>query len=256
MSGEIITQHGSSVVMSETQSIMAVIERIATNPDADIAKLEKMLDMQERILNRNAKQAFTADLAAMQMQLPRVAEKGSGHNNAKYALLEDINDKVRPTLHQYGFAITYRVSHSGTGINVTTVLSHREGHSEETTIVLPADTSGSKNAVQAVGSTISYGKRYGICALLNISTGDDNDVGYQDEPGQMASKKPEPRKAAQPANTNTGTGMATEKQIGLLRMKLKQSGKAEGEMLAAFEIASLEAMPFSSVNDAITWITQ
>jgi hypothetical protein len=31
------------------------------------------------------------------------------------------------------------------------------------------------DAVQAVGSTISYGKRYGIGALLNISTGDDTD---------------------------------------------------------------------------------
>lgn len=161
--------------MSETQTIMTVIERIATNPDADIAKLEKMLDMQERIMDRNAKQSFTASLAAMQMDLPRVIEKGQGHNNAKYALLEDINDQVRPTLHKFGFAITFRVRHEGSVILVTTVLSHQEGHSEETTISLPADTSGAKNAVQAVGSTISYGKRYGIGALLNISTGDDTD---------------------------------------------------------------------------------
>ena len=41
--------------------------------------------------------------------------------------------------------------------------------------MLPLDTSGSKNGVQAVGSTVSYGKRYAICALLNISTGDDTD---------------------------------------------------------------------------------
>lgn len=160
---------------SETAAIMHVIERVATNPDADIAKLEKMLDMQERVLDRNAKQAFTADLAQMQIELPRVVEHGKGHNNAKYALLEDINDAIRPTLHKYGFAITFRVKHEDKAICITTVLSHREGHSEETTIFLGPDTSGSKNAVQAVGSTISYGKRYGICALLNISTGDDAD---------------------------------------------------------------------------------
>lgn len=160
---------------AEVTAIMAVIERVATNPEADIAKLEKMLDMQERILDRNAKQAFTADLAQMQIELPRVVEHGKGHNNAKYALLEDINDAIRPTLHKYGFAVTFRVKQEGSGINVTTVLSHREGHSEETSIFLAPDTSGSKNAVQSVGSTISYGKRYGLCAMLNISTGDDTD---------------------------------------------------------------------------------
>lgn len=159
----------------ETTALISVIERIALSPDADIAKLEKMLDMQERVLDRNAKQAFTSALAEMQVKLPRIEENGKGHNSVKYALLEDINDKIRPILHDHGFAITFRVNHQEKGIHVTTVLSHRDGHSEETTIVLPADTSGSKNAVQAIGSTISYGKRYGICALLNISTGDDTD---------------------------------------------------------------------------------
>jgi hypothetical protein len=172
---EIVTINNQPEPASEARAILAVIERVATNPDTDIAKLEKMLDMQERILDRNAKQAFTASLAAMQMALPRVVENGKGHNNAKYALLEDINDQIRPTLHKFGFAITFRVKHDGPVILITTVLSHQEGHSEETTISLPADTTGSKNAVQAIGSTISYGKRYGIGAILNISTGDDTD---------------------------------------------------------------------------------
>jgi len=173
----VIQQDQQPVALSDNAAMMQVIERVALNKDADIAKLEKMLDMQERILNRNAKQAFTADLAAMQINLPRVIEYGEGHNSAKFAKLEDINDAIRPVLHRHGFAITYRTKVEGSLILITTVLSHREGHSEETTIPLQADTSGSKNAVQAVGSTISYGKRYGICALLNISTGDDNDGG-------------------------------------------------------------------------------
>jgi hypothetical protein len=43
---------------------------------------------------------------------------------------------------------------------------------------MPIDTSGSKTSVQGIGSTVSYGKRYTLCALLNISTGDDTD-GHQ-----------------------------------------------------------------------------
>jgi hypothetical protein len=41
---------------------------------------------------------------------------------------------------------------------------------------MPSDTSGSKNAVQAIGSTVTYGKLYTFCALLNIATGEDDDA--------------------------------------------------------------------------------
>ena len=179
-----VIQHEPQV--SETTALLMVSERVAMDKDADIEKLSRMLDMQERILNRNAKQQFTADLASMQIELPRVVEKGEGHNKAKYALLEDINDTIRPVLQKYGFAVTFRVKHEANVMWITTVLSHRDGHSEETSIPLALDTSGSKNAVQAVGSTISYGKRYGICMMLNISTGEDNDG-----QGLAANKEPE-----------------------------------------------------------------
>lgn len=160
---------------SESQAVLSMIERVVLNPEADMDKLDKMLDMQERILNRNAKQAYTADLAAMQAELPLVAKRGTGHNNAKFAKLEDINEAIRPTLQKYGFAVTFRVKQNDARLLVVAILSHRDGHSEETELVLPLDTSGNKNGVQAIGSTVSYGKRYALCALLNISTGDDTD---------------------------------------------------------------------------------
>ena len=43
---------------TESQALMGVIERVASDPNTDIAKLEKMLDMQERVLDRNAAQSF------------------------------------------------------------------------------------------------------------------------------------------------------------------------------------------------------
>lgn len=160
----------------EQNALISVIERVATSPDADIAKLEKMLDLQERVMNRQAKEAFAADIALMQTELPRVARNGKGHNDKTYALLEDINDAIRPSLKKYGFAVNFRIKQNGTdSVTVTAILSHKSGHTEETDMMLPLDTTGSKNKVQAVGSTVSYGKRYTLCALLNISTGDDTD---------------------------------------------------------------------------------
>jgi hypothetical protein len=85
-------------------------------------------------------------------------------------------------LAEHGFALSFKVRRTDNEIITTGVLSHREGHREETELSLPSDTSGSKNAVQAVGSSTSYGKRYTAFALLNItSTGEDDD-------GQAGSK--------------------------------------------------------------------
>jgi len=195
----------SSTHLVESAAIMSVIERVAMSPDADISKLEKMLEMQERVLDRNAKQAFTSDLSEMQQHLPRIIEHGEGHNQVKYARLEDINDKIRPVLYQYGFAITFRVKVENNLVWITTVLSHRQGHSEETSIPLALDTSGGKNAVQAAGSSISYGKRYGICAMLNISTGDDVDGG-----------KPEPIKDNDEPQKHSISDARLTKAIGLI----------------------------------------
>ena len=165
-------------IKEETQSLLSVIERVAMSPEADIAKLEKMLDMQERVLNRNARQAFASAFAEMQAEIPEIEEKGIGHN-IKYATLEDINEVVKPILTKYGFGVSFRVKQSEGGITVTGVLFHRDGHSEETEMTLQSDTSGSKNNVQAVGSSVSYGKRYVLCALLNISTRGEDDNGQK-----------------------------------------------------------------------------
>lgn len=165
----------------ESAAIIQVIERAATNPNVDIDKMERLLEMQERIMERNARSAYAADLARMQPELPVIAERGgikdrSGRVQSTYALWEDINEAIKPVLAKHGFALSFRTGQEEGRITVTGVLSHREGHSEETTMHLPIDTSGSKNSVQAVGSSISYGKRYTAGALLNItSRGEDDD---------------------------------------------------------------------------------
>jgi hypothetical protein len=104
-----------------------------------------------------------------------IDERGGIKNTAgtvqsTYAKWEDINDAIRPVLHEHGFALSFRVKRVENAISVTGILSHEDGHSEETTLELPSDTSGSKNAVQAVGSSLSYGKRYTAMALLNITS--------------------------------------------------------------------------------------
>lgn len=166
----------------EGQSLITVIARAASDPAVNIEKMERLLQMQERILDRNAKAAFADALARLQPKLPILAERGgikdrNGNVQSRYALWEDIVGVVTPLLAEEGFSLSFRTSSDKDGVKVTGVLLHREGHSESTELWLPMDVSGSKNNVQGVGSSTSYGKRYTASALLNLRTGDVDDDG-------------------------------------------------------------------------------
>jgi hypothetical protein len=167
-------------VTNDVAAVMQVIERAASNPDVSVEKLEKLLDIQERIFSKNAEIAFNGAMAEMQAELPVITEKGSiivdQKLRSRYAKFEDINEAVKPILMKHGFAISFRIDSTNGKVNVTGILTHRGGHREQTSMELPVDTSGSKNPVQAVGSSTAYGKRYVMEALLNLtSRGQDDD---------------------------------------------------------------------------------
>lgn len=161
---------------SESDNVLALISRAASDPACDLDKMERLLVMHERMTARQAQAEFADAMAAMQAELPSIGERGDAAGRYKFALWEDINQAIKPILQRHGFALTFRTD-TGNGITVTGVLSHRNGHREETSITLPADNSGNKNAVQAVASSVSYGKRYTAGALLNLTShGEDDDA--------------------------------------------------------------------------------
>lgn len=230
---EVATVHEAPVV-SQSAGLIAVIERAATNPDVDIDKMERLLQMHERIVERDAKASYASALATMAPALPSINERGgikdrAGKVQSTYALWEDINDAIKPVLAAHGFALSFRTGRDDGQITVTGVLSHRDGHSEETTIVLPHDSSGSKNAVQAVGSSTSYGKRYTAGLLLNLtSRGEDDD-------GKAAG----------------GDGVITDDQADEIRSMIASTGSKIGPFLAYIGAPSVADIPASKYDQAV-----
>lgn len=178
MTQEIIHRQDSAPVVqaSESTTILQVIGRAAADPACDIEKMERLMAMHERMAAKSAEQAFNAAMAAMQCDIPTVGEGAQNtHTKNTYATLDDINVVLKPIMQRHGFAITFKVDHQANGISVTGILMHSAGHREQTTLLLPVDVGAGRNAVQAVGSSTTYGKRYVMCALLNITTGDARD---------------------------------------------------------------------------------
>lgn len=222
------------VAASEAAAIFQVIERAAMNPQVDIDKMERLIQMQERIMERNARAAYAAALADMQPNLPVIAERGGikngqGKVQSTYALWEDINDAIKPVLAKHGFALSFRTGQEDGKIIVTGILSHRDGHSEETTMHLPVDASGSKNAVQAVGSSTSYGKRYTAQALLNLTSRGEDDDGHA---GGDESK-------------------ITPDQVGELQAMIDDVKADRAKFLAYMKVESLAAIPASKYKSAV-----
>jgi len=224
MAAEKITDETNAV-----NGFLAVIERAAFNPDVDVDKMQRLLDMQERILNKNAEIAFNQAMARLQPNLPTIHKATKGHNT-KYAKYEDIDKQLRPYYTSEGFSISFtsKKNESGTETYYGT-LSHQEGHSRTAEIDLPADNSGGKNAIQAKGSTISYAKRYLLTMLLNVITTDEDDDGYKG-----------------------GTTFITEGEVKVLDDMIKKSGANKEKFLEHIGIKSLEELPENKFKEAET----
>jgi len=181
------TEAPLATIPNDGAVILSIIDRMASNPDMPVEKIERMLDMHERMQKEASRRAYHAGLAMMQADLPTVVALGRimGEDKdkqkitrSKYAKWEDVNEAIRPSLCRHGFALSFRITQPQPDrVSVTAVLSHRDGHSEETSLHLPNDPSGGKNNVQAWGSSVSYGKRYTAFAMLNIAArGEDDDA--------------------------------------------------------------------------------
>ncbi len=220
---------------NNADALMQMIERVAMNPDADIEKMERLMGMAERVQNREAEVAFNADFALLQADLPEIDKDGKikvgNEVRSKYARLEDINEAIKPVLREHGFAISFRVNTEGSKIEVVAVLSHRRGHSISTSMILPADNSGSKNAVQTLGSSISYGRRYTLCSLLNIS------AHGEDDNGEAAGKAAQVKKI-------------TEKQAGML-LDILPTDKSIKALAERFKVDDLRDLPSASYDEAL-----
>lgn len=180
-----------TVIQDQPTQLMAIIAKAASDPSVDVAKMAALLDLQERVVAKQAKASFTQSLTELMRELPRITKDGAvaypvdknrpdGEKKEafRFATWENIDKCIRPLLEKHGFCLSFNSTpKEGGGAIITGTLMHRDGHSESASIPLALDTSGGKNNIQAMGSTYSYGKRYTTCMLLNIVTeGEDDDA--------------------------------------------------------------------------------
>lgn len=157
----------------------ADIIKTAITAGADLEKLEKLLNLQERYEAIQAKKAYNEAMANFKANPPKIDKDMTvAYGNTKYnhASLANVTEKINSELSKYGLSASWSIKQNG-AVSVTCKITHIKGHSEETTLSAPADSSGSKNAIQAIGSTITYLERYSLLALTGLATYEQDDDG-------------------------------------------------------------------------------
>jgi hypothetical protein len=157
----------------------------AVDSGAGLDMVEKLMGLQERWEKNQARKAFDEAISAAKANIGPIERTGTGHNSKRYATFAAIARTIDPILSQHGLSYRFRTS-QGDRISVTCILSHKAGHYEETTLAGPPDASGSKNAIQAIGSTLTYLQRYSLIQMLGLAAADDDDGKAMDTGGPIS----------------------------------------------------------------------
>jgi len=162
-------------------------------------------------------------LAAFQAEMPTVAKahtatvkSDKGSYSYTYAGLADVSEAAMPLLSKHGLSF---VTLPGQGF-LTGILLHSSGQS--LTASLPI-TGGN---AQAIGSSLTYMRRYLLGCMTGLVTDDDDD-GRQASAAPKAARKPAQRLPATPKDDPFYTKQPTE--TGEL-----MSAKTRGRMFALF----------------------
>lgn len=166
-----------------TDPFVEMVERLATNKDVDPDKLQKLVDIQMQIMDRNAEAEFNAAMARVQKNLPEVLREADNlQTKSRYAKHEAIAKAIKPIYTVEGFSAVFSQgkAEADSCIRVNGTLRHSGGYSEPHWLELPLDKAGIKGNVNktdlhATASTFTYGRRILTCMMFDVATGDDTD---------------------------------------------------------------------------------
>ena len=159
---------------SQSMAFLRMIEAAAMRPDFDVAKLNALCEVKQRVEADEARKAFTAAKAAFKAE-PIVIKKDRDNiqYKSRYTSLGNLLDSVRPFLSKHGLSAEFDQDQTD-GLVVTCRLSHALGHSESSSFKVPPDTSGAKNPIQALKSAITYGRAVTFEAVCGLAATDAN----------------------------------------------------------------------------------
>jgi hypothetical protein len=172
---------------------LEMIEKVSATPNVNVDTLDRLLQMQERIMMKNAEAEFNNAMRECQSEMKAIlANEENPQTRSKYASYERLDRDLRPLYTKHGFAISFNTAPLD-GREAVRVLAYvsRGVFTRQYQVDVPADGKGAKGGdvmtkTHAVGSAMSYGSRYLLKFIFNVA------ISEEDDDGNRAGGKKEP----------------------------------------------------------------
>ena len=201
----------------------------------DLDKLERFMDLQDKWEKNQARKAYTQAMSDFKKAPPEIEKDRhveykttSGTTKYDHASLGNVTAKINAALGEHGLSAAWTTDQTDKGVSVTCKITHVLGHFETTTLTAAHDSSGGKNAIQALGSTISYLERYTILALTGLATHDMDD------------------------DATTVVEYVTEAQLSTILDFINSKGIDQAKFMLYMGVETLEQIIASDFNKAIS----
>ena len=196
-----------------------------------IGDLEKLLEMHREWERDQSRAAYNAAFAGFRADPPHIHKgKEVKYGNTKYshATLDHVASAIGEAMAPHGLSFRWEVKQDAGAITVTCWINHVSGHRESTTLSAPADNSGQKNAIQSIGSTVTYLQRYTLLAATGLAASDEDDDGAE-----------------------SGAPRISEEQADGLRVLAEEVGANWPAFVKYLGVPSIESLPEKRYTDAV-----
>jgi ERF superfamily len=143
-----------------------------------VADMRGMLELQKDWEANEARKAYVAAMSEFKKNPPEIfkrKEVAFGDTRYSHATIGDVTSLTVEGLAKHGFSHRWDTKQADGRIVVSCILTHNLGHSESTMLEASPDSSGKKNAIQQVASTVTYLQRYTLLAACGLATKDMED---------------------------------------------------------------------------------
>jgi len=183
---------------TEAVSFLHMIERASRDPAVDIDKMERLMQMHERMVDKKAEADFNDAMTSCQAETRSIAaDANNPQTRSKYASYAAMDRALRPIYTKHGISISYGTEESPKPEHVRVIAYvARGGYTRKYQADMPADGKGAKGGdvmtkTHAAGAAMSYGARYLLKGIFNIAVGEDDDDGNGRGGGHKMSEKQE-----------------------------------------------------------------
>ena len=230
----------NEIARREESNQVATLLALAVEKGLGVEGLEKLVALQERVMDRQAAGEFAQAMADFQKHCPPIARTstakivtGGGSNYSySYAELDEIARTVNPILSELGFSYTWDSTMTDNLLTCVCTLRHASGHKVSSSFTAPLDQTARMNGPQKAKAALTYSQRCSLISVLGLTTCDpDTD-------------------AVEP----TLSGTITEAQQADLRALLEEVGAQEERFckwLGATSVSAIQSRDYSRAIQAL-----